>query len=904
MAKYLILFFGVLALAQTDRPCSFQVIAGPHTTSPDGGPASSAWLLGPTGISAGPDGILFIADTQNHRIRTVRPDGTIATIAGTGISGYSGDGGNAIDATLSAPQGVLATADGSVYISDTGNHRIRRIAPDGTITLFAGAHSGFSGDGQPAILAEISVPTALAAGPDGSIYFADTGNNRIRRVDPAGIISTVAGTQNGKPLSTTSSVAPQDPCCYSGDGGPATAARLNGPNGIAVSADGTIYVMDAGNWVIRKIDTSGIITTIAGTLDFAKGSQYPLPAAQAYVAGNDLSLLPDGSLLIGTRDVLKMTPDGMVSRIATSYLLNNTAASNLVVAADLNGSIYASDAPLNVVWKIGVQKELFAGQLYFGTGTEGGSALGPNFHAPQGMAVASDGSVYVADTLNFRVRKISPDGTIRTVAGTGKSGNSGDGGPATAAQFVAPVAVGLDASGNLYIADADRRSIRKVTTDGIIHTIATQNGTNGSIPLTPGVYPRGLVVETDGSIDVWLDQPSPSKPTLQRITGNTATELTSIEDSYRLPGILSSTTYAGMALDASGNLLLPIFGSVARFNSSGKVIDSISSTSTAAIATTGSNLFIASSDARLKEQASSQFSTIFNADLSAFPGTPEPTTTVYSHTLPTSLATDAQGNLYIADRNLHRIRKLMAGSCQAIPGPVSGPPINSATLAPPSGLTESLAPGELITIKGKGLGPASGIGPVLDPGTGLVPTTLGGARVSFDGIYAPMLYASDTQINAIVPFTIYGRPTTKATVEVNGIAADSSIATVTDAAPNVFSINSGTLQNIVINADGTLNSQSNSATAGSFVIFYMSGLGRTNPPGQDGHLATVPLPVPQIPVTTDDPFKILYAGDAFGIVEGAIQVNLQLPGSISGVTFVKVPIHVGSIDTAVSLFVN
>lgn len=358
MAKYLILFFGVLALAQTDRPCSFQVIAGPHTTSPDGGPASSAWLLGPTGISAGPDGILFIADTQNHRIRTVRPDGTIATIAGTGISGYSGDGGNAIDATLSAPQGVLATADGSVYISDTGNHRIRRIAPDGTITLFAGAHSGFSGDGQPAILAEISVPTALAAGPDGSIYFADTGNNRIRRVDPAGIISTVAGTQNGKPLSTTSSVAPQDPCCYSGDGGPATAARLNGPNGIAVSADGTIYVMDAGNWVIRKIDTSGIITTIAGTLDFAKGSQYPLPAAQAYVAGNDLSLLPDGSLLIGTRDVLKMTPDGMVSRIATSYLLNNTAASNLVVAADLNGSIYASDAPLNVVWKIGVQKEL------------------------------------------------------------------------------------------------------------------------------------------------------------------------------------------------------------------------------------------------------------------------------------------------------------------------------------------------------------------------------------------------------------------------------------------------------------------------------------------------------------------------------------------------------------------
>ncbi|HYL74326.1 MAG TPA: hypothetical protein VEU96_08965, partial [Bryobacteraceae bacterium] len=635
------------AWAQTDQPCKFQVIAGPPSTSGgDGGPATSAYLLQPNGVSVDAQGNLFIADTQNHRIREVRADGTIVTIAGTGVAGNVGDGGSAIGAQLSAPEGVLAAPDGNLYISDTGNHRIRRITPDGNILPFAGGHSGFSGDGGPAIAAELSMPTGLAIGPDGSVYFADTGNNRIRRVDPSGLITTVAGSQNGVPTGH----GPPDPCCFGGDGGLATMARLNAPRGVAVGSDGTIYLADTNNAVIRKVDGSGTITTLAGA-PTNPIANYPQPAAKAFI-GNATSVAigENGSIIIGSTDILQLTPDGVLNLFESPFVLDGFGASNFNVTTDGSGVVYASDAPLNVVWNVPApgQKRILAGQFYFGLGTEGGSAIGPTLHTPQGMAVGTDGSVYVADTLNHRVRKISADGTIQTIAGGGTAGSSDDGGPATSIRLSTPGGLALDGSGNVYVADAGSSAILKLLGDGTIRTIASPNPGNGRIQLEFS-SPRGLAVQSNGDIVVWLDaRTGSSPPKIVMLTGGAAIELSGFDREFQI----THPQYAGISLDSSGNLLFAEGPSLQRRRIDGTGVSSVNTGGQGAFSyTPAGDLFISAYLGRIKQQVGTVFPTSYNRDLSEFLGTPEPALSpVYSTpSNATSFATDSQGNLYIAD---------------------------------------------------------------------------------------------------------------------------------------------------------------------------------------------------------------------------------------------------------------
>ena len=321
----------------------------------DGGPATAASLRAPGAVAAGADGSLYIADTDNHRIRWVDPNGIITTVAGTGSSGYSGDGGPATAARLSYPSGVALGVDGSLYIADLFNHRVRRLGPDGIITTVAGmgGSGGFSGDGGPATAAGLNYPSGVALGADGGLYIADSGNNRIRRVGPDGIISTVAGSAG-----------------YGGDGGPATAAYLSKPLGVAVGADG-LYIADRDNRRIRRVGPDGIITTVAGS----------------------------------------------------------------------------------------------------GFGGDGVLATAARLDEPAGVALGADGSLYIADRTESRIRRVGPDGIITTVAGITTNGFSGDGGPATAARLnfysftprlTYPIGVALGPNGDLYIADAINDRIRRV----------------------------------------------------------------------------------------------------------------------------------------------------------------------------------------------------------------------------------------------------------------------------------------------------------------------------------------------------------------------------------------------------------------------------------------------------------
>jgi hypothetical protein len=242
----------------------------PRHFSGDGGPAVDAELACPHSLAVSPSGHLVIADAANDRIREVDSDGTIRTIAGTGVTGFSGDGGPATQAKLNDPKGIIFDPAGNLYIADTSNDRIRKVDTDGTISTVIGTGvQGGDGDGGPALGAQLSEPRTMAWGPGGELYITEPKINRIRKVDAGGIITRLAGT----------SVAG-----FGGDGGPAVDAELDTPRGIDVDADGVVYIADSGNQRIRRIGTDGIITTIAGTGRQASDGDGG-PAAAADFAG-------------------------------------------------------------------------------------------------------------------------------------------------------------------------------------------------------------------------------------------------------------------------------------------------------------------------------------------------------------------------------------------------------------------------------------------------------------------------------------------------------------------------------------------------------------------------------------------------------------------------------------------
>src|SRR6266487_6833334 len=248
----------------------------------DNGPATEAELLFPSQVTAAPDGSFYIADIGNERVRRVSSLGIITTVAGTGAHGFDGDGGPAVDAQLSSPADVAVGPDGSLYIADALNNRIRRVGPEGIITTFAGTgDGGWSGDGAPATAAQIDVPEGVAVGPDGSVYIAE--GARVRRVGPDGIITTVAGTGE---------------VGFSGDGGPATTAQLYFPQAIAVGSDRSLYIADVINSRVRRVAPDGIITTVAGTGDFAFGGDGGPPAVAPLNGATGVALGPDGTLYI------------------------------------------------------------------------------------------------------------------------------------------------------------------------------------------------------------------------------------------------------------------------------------------------------------------------------------------------------------------------------------------------------------------------------------------------------------------------------------------------------------------------------------------------------------------------------------------------------------------------------
>jgi trimeric autotransporter adhesin len=473
--------------------------------SGDGGPATNAQIY-PAGVAVDGAGNLYIADV-NNRIRKVSPVGIITTVAGNGAAGFSGDGGPATSAQLFDPVGVAVDGVGNLYIADYVNNRVRKVSPEGIITTVAGnGTAGFSGDGGPATSADLREPAAVAVDGAGNLYIADFDNNRVRKVSPEGIISTVAG--DGTPG-------------FSGDDGPATSAELADPRGVAVDSAGNLYIAD-GNNRVREVSPAGIITTVAGdgTPGFS-GDGGPATSAQL---SSPLGVAVDGAGNLYIADssnnrLRKVSPAGIITTVAGngafSYSGDGGPARSALLwnpegaAVDGAGNLYVADTHNNRVRKVsaaGIITTIAGNGAYGGSG-DGGPATSAELAGPLGLAVDGSGNLYIADYDNIRVRRVSPAGTITTVAGNGVGGYSGDGGPANAAQLNRPSGVAVDGAGNLYIADVSNSCIRQVSPTGIISTVAG-NGTLGYSgdggPATHAALSDPWAVAVDGAGNLYI----------------------------------------------------------------------------------------------------------------------------------------------------------------------------------------------------------------------------------------------------------------------------------------------------------------------------------------------------------------------------------------------------------------
>ena len=871
---------------------------GTQGFSGDGGPATSAALNNPYALAFDNAGNLHIADKNNARIRKVTAAGIITTIAGTGIGGFSGDGGLATSAGLS-PSGIVFDSAGNLFVVDSP--RVRKINSTGVISTIAGINANtFSGDGGPATSAALSVPTGVAVDAAGNVYIGDTGNGRVRKVTPAGIISTFAG---GALVGGNF-----------GDGGVATSASLALPTGITFDSAGNLFIADSNHSRIRRVSagqgtTAVTVSPTSLAFNYAVGGTVPasktlivssaagvLNVSAAASGGSWLSVSPPSgptpltlnvsisptSLTAGSYSgTITITPPSGAGVTPLTVAVNlivttgtgaiTTVAGNGIqgfagdggpatsawvfdpigVAADTSGNFYIAEAGSFRVRKVNSARVIstLAGNGSLGFSGDGGpatsAALNPPRNGYQGIAVDGAGNVYIADHNNNRVRKVDSAGIISTVAGSGLPISGGDGGAATRAGLAGPSGVAVDSAGNLYIAELTGARVRKVTTAGTISTVAGSGalgfaGDGG--PATSAAFFAPIAVTVDGAGNLY-------------IADTTAARIRKVNAAGIITTVAGNGTHGSSAGDggpATSAALDPL----------GMAVDS------------AGNLFVAEQNNRIRKvDTAGIISTIAGNGNVGFSGDGGPAIRAELWS-PADVTLDASGNLYIADTNNSRIRRITGAGAASNGTTVS-------LVANAFGEAATIAPNTWIEIKGTNLAGGTRIWGDADFATGRMPTQLDGVSVTVNGKSAFVYYISPTQVNVLTPPDALTGP-----VEVRltyGSAASSMMVAAQTYSPSFFVFDG--VHATAIHANGSLLGSttlypglSTPAAPNETVTLYANGLGPTSVPIESGAV-TQSGTLPQLPIIKIGGITatVTFAGL---VSPGLVQLNVVVPSSV------------------------
>jgi hypothetical protein len=473
------------------------------------GTGSAARFNEPGGLAVDRAGNLFVADSSNHVIRVIAPSCVVTTRAG--LAGNSGSlDGTGSAARFNSPQCVAVDGSNNVFVADTYNHTIRKISPAGKVTTFAGLAGAAGTNNGTGKAARFFEPFGVAVDSDGNVFVADTSNHTIRKITSDGVVMTLAGNasildQSGRPVGGFAD-------------GTGSAARFYYPFGVAVSGGDILYVADYRNLTIRKITPSAAVTTLAGLAGTA-GSADGTGSAARFQSPTGLASDDGGNVFVADYNnhaIRRITAEGMVTTLAGQAGNSSGSADGagsdarfygpFGVAVDASRNMYVADTYNHTIRKItsdGVATTLAGSPGTSGTNDGTGSAA--RFNWPTGVAVDGGGTVYVADYSNHTIRRITPDGEGTTLAGLAGTSGTNDG-AGSAAQFNQPIGLALDCSNNVFVADTYNHTIRRITPSGEVTTIAGLPGTSGTndglVSAARFNQPFGVAVGNDGSVYV------------------------------------------------------------------------------------------------------------------------------------------------------------------------------------------------------------------------------------------------------------------------------------------------------------------------------------------------------------------------------------------------------------------